>query len=134
MKNRLHGTSVIVASALLATLESSGAMAAGRSASMKVSLTVQDTCTIAAATPASDSTSSDLTVHCSGRTPPYVQQDGDFEPQFGKAVRLLAGEGAAPGARYVLRHDAVPSGTSATKDADTPNDALPGLVPTTVVF
>jgi hypothetical protein len=139
MKSKLHETSIIVASALLATLDASGAWAAGRSTSLKVSLTVQDTCTVVAATPAADSASNDLTVHCRGRTAPYVLQDGDLEPQFGKAVRMLAGENDPPGARYVLRRGTAlvrtPVADPAPRSsAEKPGDPHPDVVPTTVVF
>ncbi|SAL20120.1 hypothetical protein AWB74_00719 [Caballeronia arvi] len=150
MKNMLRVMSIVVAFVLSMTLGMSGASAAGESASFRVALTVLDTCTVVSATPALNSTSSDLTVHCSGRTAPYVLQDGDFEPQFGKATRLLAGEGDIPVARYTLRHDTTQAesqasrkraGPGAGKSANddgaatrAPGDPLPEIVPTTVVF
>ncbi|SAK75252.1 hypothetical protein AWB75_04228 [Caballeronia catudaia] len=150
MKSMLRVTSIVVAFVLSTTIGMSGASAAGHAASFRVALTVSDTCTMVAATPVADSTSSDLTVRCSGRTAPYVLQGGDFEPQFGKAVRLLAGEGDIPVARYTLRHGTTRAesqartkraepgaGKSANDDgaaADAPGDPLSEIVPTTIVF
>jgi hypothetical protein len=147
MKNTLYGTSALVASALLTGLDASSASAASKSASFVVGLTVQDTCTVTGAAPNSASSSNNLTVNCSGRTPPYVMQDGDNEPTLGKAVRTLAADSDT--ANYTLRPEITQSpvqaalnaarhtaGHAANLDGSAagPLEDPPNVVTTTVVF
>ncbi|BAO91236.1 hypothetical protein [Caballeronia cordobensis] len=146
MKSKLCGMSTLIACAVLTTLDASGARAAGRSASFEVGLTVHDTCTVTAVTPDAGTAPRDVTVNCSGRTSPYVLQDGDFEPKFGKVVRALGGESNTPGARYALDRDSAQAAviravhrraaqaTNVDESAPDAADDVPNVVTTTVVF